>query len=69
MRAGKLAQLLNVLSGTGVERWRLPFLWPGAYSGHREQRDRSIVNATIGDRDRSEATLSRSALELPLLSS
>jgi alginate O-acetyltransferase complex protein AlgI len=28
-----------------------------AYSGHRERFDRSIVNAQIGDRDRSEATL------------
>jgi hypothetical protein len=28
-----------------------------AYSGHREQPDRSMVNAPIGDRDRSGATL------------
>jgi hypothetical protein len=29
----------------------------GAYSGEAEHRDRLIVNAPIGDRDRSEATL------------
>jgi hypothetical protein len=28
-----------------------------AYSGEAEHRDRLIVNAPIGDRDRSEATL------------
>jgi hypothetical protein len=41
----------------------------GAYSGHREQPDRSMVNAPIGDRDRSGATLAgRSAVELALRS-
>ncbi len=41
----------------------------GAYTGEAEHRDRSIVNAPIGDRDRSEATLAgRSAVELALLS-
>jgi hypothetical protein len=30
---------------------------PIAHSGHREQPDRSMVNAPIGDRDRSGATL------------
>jgi hypothetical protein len=28
-----------------------------AHSGHREQPDRSMMNASIGDRDRSGATL------------
>jgi hypothetical protein len=40
-----------------------------AYTGEAEHRDRSMVNAPIGDRDRSEATLvGRSAVELALLS-
>jgi hypothetical protein len=40
-----------------------------AYTGEAEHRDRSNVNAPIGDRDRSEATLAgRSAVELALLS-
>ena len=42
---------------------------PGAYTGDREHPDRPIVNALIGDRDRSAATLAgRSAVELALLS-
>jgi predicted ATP-dependent serine protease len=42
----------------------------GAYTGEGEHRDRSMVNAPIGDRDRSEATLAgRSAVELALLPS
>jgi hypothetical protein len=40
-----------------------------AYTGDREHPDRTIVNAPIGDRERSEATLAgRSAVELALLS-
>jgi hypothetical protein len=40
-----------------------------AYTGEAEHCDRSNVNAPIGDRDRSEATLAgRSAVELALLS-
>jgi hypothetical protein len=40
-----------------------------AYTGEAEHPDRPIVNAPIGDRDRSEATLAgRSAVELALLS-
>ncbi len=40
-----------------------------AYTGEAEHRDRSMVNAPIGGRDRSEATLvGRSAVELALLS-
>ena len=40
-----------------------------AYSGEAEHPDRPIVNAPIGDRDRSGATLAgRSAVELALLS-
>jgi hypothetical protein len=40
-----------------------------AYSGEAEHPDRFIVNASIGDRDRSEATLAgRSAVEFALLS-
>ena len=40
-----------------------------AYSGEAEHRDRLIVNAPIGDRDRSGATLAGwSAVELALLS-
>jgi hypothetical protein len=42
----------------------------GAYFGEAEHPDRPIVNAPIGDRDRSGATLAgRSAVELALLSS
>jgi len=42
---------------------------PNAYTGEAEHRDRSMVNAPIGGRDRSEATLvGRSAVELALLS-
>ena len=40
-----------------------------AYTGEAEHSDRPIVNAPIGDRDRSGATLAgRSAVELALLS-
>jgi hypothetical protein len=40
-----------------------------AYTGEAEHPDRPIVNAPIGDRDRSGATLAgRSAVELALLS-
>ena len=46
-----------------------PRLLPTAYTGEAERQDRPIVNAPIGDRDRSGATLAgRSAVELPLLS-
>jgi hypothetical protein len=39
---------------------------PGAYSGEAEHPDRCIVNAPIGDRDRSGATLGdQSVVELP----
>ena len=44
---------LNVFYGAGVPACLLILR---AHSGHREQPDRSMVNAPIGDRDRSGAT-------------
>jgi hypothetical protein len=53
--------LRRIQAATGVRR--------DAYSGEAEHPDRFIVNAPIGDRDRSEATLAGgSAVELALLS-
>jgi hypothetical protein len=67
LRAGVAPRRRGLTGSIRMPDWLGALL--SAHTGEAEHPDRPIVNAPIGDRDRSEATLAgRSAVELALLS-